>query len=106
MANDMKWIWMGSGQWSKTFDGKKAILEQLWAAVKTTLVTPFKATANHIIADEDYVAVEAGGQNKTPGGKKYENKYCWICRIREGKLHELREYMDTDLVSGAFNEQT
>ena len=104
MAEDMQWTWMGSGQWSKTFSGKKAVLDELWTAVKTTLVPPYKVVAHRFIADEDYVAVEASGQNTTPDGKKYENKYCWVCRISNGKLYELKEYMDTDLVTKTFNE--
>lgn len=106
MAEDMQWKWMGSGQWSKVFDGKKAVLEELWSAVRTTLVPPYKVIAHRFIADEDYVVVEASGQNTTPEGKIYNNKYCWVCLIREGKIHELSEYMDTDLVTKTFNQET
>jgi ketosteroid isomerase-like protein len=102
MADDMQWTWMGSGQWSRTFKGKQAVLDELWSAVRTTLKPPYKVIAHRFIADEDYVAVEASGQNTTPEGKVYNNKYCWVCRISGGKLHELREYMDTQLVTDTF----
>ncbi|MEP7252185.1 MAG: nuclear transport factor 2 family protein [Ginsengibacter sp.] len=102
MAEDMRWIWMGSGPWSKTFDGKKAVLDELWSAVKTTLVPPYKVVAHRFIADDDYVVVEASGENKTPGGKTYNNKYCWVCNFSGGKIHELKEYMDTQLVTETF----
>ncbi|MCD9015485.1 nuclear transport factor 2-like protein [Parachryseolinea silvisoli] len=29
MADDIQWIWMGSGLWSRTFDGKQAVLDEL-----------------------------------------------------------------------------
>ncbi|HET6255159.1 MAG TPA: nuclear transport factor 2 family protein [Puia sp.] len=102
MAEEMQWHWMGSGQWSRTFDGKAAVLNELWAAVRTTLKPPYKVTAKRFIADEDYVVVEAVGQNTTPDGKLYDNRYCWVCRIKDGKLVELWEYMDTDLVTRTF----
>lgn len=104
MADDMKWIWMGSGQWSKVFDGKNEVLNGLWAAVKQTLKPPYKVVANNFIADGDYVAVEAIGQNTTPDGKIYQNKYCWVCQIIDGKIRELKEYMDTDLVTRTFTK--
>jgi hypothetical protein len=104
MAEDMQWIWMGSGQLSKIFDGKKAVLEELWSAVRTTLVPPYKVIAHRFIADGDYVVVEASGQNTTPDGKTYNNNYCWVCRISNEKLRELKEYMDTDLVTRTFNQ--
>lgn len=102
MADDMKWIWMGSGQWSKTFDGKNEILGKLWSAVQQTLTPPYKVLAKNFIADGEYVAVEAVGQNSTPDGRNYHNKYCWVCRIVEGKIYELKEYMDTQLVTETF----
>ena len=105
MAEDMKWIWMGSGQWSHTFDGKEAIIHDLWGAVSKTLVPPFKVIARHIIADEDQVVIESTGQNRTPDGKEYQNKYCWVCQFRDGKICELREYMDTELVTSTFRAQ-
>jgi hypothetical protein len=104
MADDMKWQWMGSGQWSRTFDGKAAVLEELWAAVRATLVAPYKVIASRFIADGDFVAIEALGQNTTPEGKIYNNRYCWVCTLREGKIRELNEYMDTDLVTRTFQE--
>ena len=102
MGEDFQWTWMGSGQWSKTFKGKESVLNELWSAVKTTINQPFKVVAHRFIADGDYVVVEASGENTTPDGRTYNNKYCWVCRIAEGKLQELNEYMDTELVTATF----
>ena len=104
MADDMQWTWMGSGQWAKTFQGKQSVVNELWGAVKTTLLSPYKATATRIIGDGDYVVVEAIGHNTTHNGKVYNNRYCWICCIREGKLRAINEYMDTELVTTTFQE--
>ncbi len=93
---------MGSGQWAKTFNGKQAVVNDLWAAVRTTIKQPFKVVADRILADGNWVVIEARGHNATPDGKIYNNKYCWVCRITDGKLHELKEYMDTELVTVTF----
>ena len=105
MADDMQWHWMGSGQWSRTFSGKSEIVDGLWAAVRTTLKPPYTAVANRFIADGDLVVIEAVGRNRTPDGKIYNNKYCWVLRFEEGKIRELNEYMDTDLVTRTFSEK-
>ena len=104
MAEDMQWTWMGSGQWAKTFQGKQSVVKDLWESVKTTLLPPYKATANRIISDGDYVVVEAIGHNTTPDGKVYNNRYCWVCCIRDGKLRAINEYMDTELVTATFQQ--
>jgi uncharacterized protein len=106
MADEMQWIWMGSGQWSKTFNGKTEVLGVLWSAVRQTLKPPYKVIAKKFIADSEYVTVEATGQNSTPDGKIYQNKYCWVCRILNGKIYELKEYMDTDLVTKTFAKES
>lgn len=57
MADEMKWIWMGSGKWSKTFNGKSQILGELWSAVRQTLKPPYKVFANNFIANDNFVTV-------------------------------------------------
>lgn len=102
MAVDMKWTWMGTGQWSHTFNGKDSVVNELLAAVKETLTEPFEVSAHRFIAEGDYVVIEHSGRNTTSDGRPYNNRYCWICRFAEGKLRELREYMDTELVTETF----
>ena len=103
MAEDMQWTWMGTAQWFKTFEGKASVLKELLGPLDTMLTEPFRVVAHRFIADGDYVAVEACGQNTTLEGATYNNKYCWVCRIAEGKLQELNEYMDTELVTAIFS---
>jgi ketosteroid isomerase-like protein len=55
-----------------------------------------------LIAEDDYVVVECRGEVTTKSGKPYNNTYCYVCRISDGKLKELTEYMDTQLVVETF----
>lgn len=102
MAEDMQWTWMGTEQWSRTFKGKESVVNELLVAVKSTLTEPFEVTAHRFIAEGDYVVIEHSGQNTTTDGRPYNNKYCWVCRFSDGKLRELHEYMDTELVTKTF----
>lgn len=104
MAEDFLWTWMGTGQWSHTFEGKELVVNELLAAVKSTLTEPFEVVVHRFIAEGDYVVIEHSGKNTTPDGRPYNNKYCWVCRFSEGKLRELHEYMDTELVTKTFGE--
>lgn len=104
MAENMQWNWMGSGQWSKSFIGKSEVLNDLWQNVRTTIKQPYKVIVHRIIADGENVVVEMTGQNTTTTERSYDNNYCWICRVKDGKLHEINEYMDTELVTKAFSD--
>jgi ketosteroid isomerase-like protein len=104
MSDDMRWTWMGSNNLSKTFNGKKSVVNELWGSVKTIITQPYKFIINRLIAEGDYVVIEGVGQNMTIEGKPYNNKYCWVCHIVEKKLKEVNEYMDTELVIQTFTD--
>lgn len=103
MAEDMRWTWMGTGRWSHTFEGKASVVNELLAAVKETLSQSFEVIPHSFIAEGDHVVVEHSGRNTTLDGRPYHNRYCWVCRFADGKLRELREYMDTELVTETFS---
>jgi len=42
----------------------------------------------------DRIAVEAVSQGALPGGRSYRNTYHFLLRFDEGRLREIREYLD------------
>ena len=48
------------------------------------------------------MVVRGRGEVRTKAGKDYNNSYCFVLRLDEGKLVELREYLDTALVERVF----
>jgi ketosteroid isomerase-like protein len=102
MADDVTWRWMGVTEWSKTFEGKQAVVGELFGAVAETLKPGFSVQVHRIMADGDHVVVEHTGRNETPDGRSYHNNYCWVCRFQDGQIREIREYMDTKLVTDTF----
>lgn len=63
-----------------------------------------RTTAHRFIAEDDLVVVEARGSNMTKTGKAYNNAYCFIFRLAGGKLQEVTEYLDTELVTSALGD--
>ena len=53
--------------------------------------------AEEIIAEGDRVVVLARGEVKTVRGEDYNNSYCFVLRMRGGRIVEVREYCDTAL---------
>jgi len=52
-----------------------------------------------ITAEEDRVAVEISGEAIHASGETYNNQYHFLLRIKDGKILELKEYMDTQLAA-------
>jgi uncharacterized protein len=46
--------------------------------------------------------VECRGRVTTKAGKAYNNTYCNVFRLAGGKLKELTDYMDTELLTTAL----
>jgi ketosteroid isomerase-like protein len=102
LAEDFCWIIMGNTAWSGTYRGKQAVQQRLLQPLFTQFAERYTNRALRIIADGEYVAVECRGKVTTRSGKAYNNAYCWVCRIADGQLLELTEYMDTELVTSAL----
>lgn len=103
MADDFSWIALGSTTWSGVYAGKKAVIEGLFASLRTEMEGRIKTIPHRFIADGDTVVVEAHGDNVTKAGKPYRNTYCMVFRVENEKLKECVEYMDTELVTNLLN---
>ena len=102
MADEFSWTVTGTTKWSKTYVGKQAVINELLSGLRAMLTAPIITVAHRFIADEDLVAVEARGKNTTQDGKPYNNAYCFVFRLANGKLQEVTEYLDTELVTNVF----
>ena len=102
LADDICWTIIGSTKWSGTYRGKQAVLNELLKPLFAQFADQYTNTAHHFIAEDDYVVVECRGRVTTKSGAPYNNTYCWICRVADGKLQELTEYLDTELVTAAL----
>lgn len=102
MADDFCWTMTGTTDWSKTYRGKEAVLAELFAPLYSQFASQYTNTAQRFIAEDDYVVVECRGQVTTKKGVPYNNTYCFVCRLADGKLKELTEYFDTELVTAAL----
>ncbi|MBA3713771.1 MAG: nuclear transport factor 2 family protein [Pyrinomonadaceae bacterium] len=103
LADNFCWTITGTTQWSKTYKGKQAVQTELLGPLFSQFADQYTNTAHRFIAEDDYVVVECRGHVTTKTGIPYNNTYCWVCRIAEGKLQELTEYMDTQLVTAALH---
>jgi uncharacterized protein len=105
MADDFCWTVSGSTRWSRAYHGKQAVLSELLGALRPRITGRMRVAALRIIAEGDFVVVEARGNNTTVEGKPYNNSYCFVFRLAGGKLKEVTEYMDTALVESVLPER-
>ena len=102
LADDICWTIIGSTKFSGTYRGKQAVLNELLKPLFVQFADQYTNTAHRFIAEDDYVVVECRGRVTTKSGAPYNNTYCWVCLVADGKLQELTEYLDTELVTAAL----
>lgn len=99
-ADDVVWRQMAvSGPWSQAFRGKAAASEQLFIPLRAQYADRYTNMATNVLADGDHVVVECRGAVTLKNGRHYGNQYCFVIRMADGKMLEVREYLDTALAN-------
>jgi ketosteroid isomerase-like protein len=79
--------------------GKKGIVDDFLRPIRGL----FKPGDPKVIVDTlaskgNLVIAEARGIGKIADGRNYENLYAWAFELKDGKVHAIREYMDSHYV--------
>jgi hypothetical protein len=98
LADDVCWTVTGQYSWSRTFRGRDAILNGLMGHFRSLFAERPRTVAHNFIAEGDTVVVEAKGDNVTKTGVRYDNDYCMVWRVENGKVKQIKEYCDSALV--------
>jgi ketosteroid isomerase-like protein len=104
MADDFSWTVTGTTKWSRKYAGKSTVLGELFGTLSSRIDGRIRTIADRYIAEGEHVVVEAHGSNTTKSGKPYNNRYCFVFRVSEGKLKEVTEYLDTELVTATLSD--
>ena len=99
LADDVRWTVIGSTRISCTFTSKREFLEGAVLPLMGQLATPIKPSIVDVIAEGDKVVVQWDGSATAKSGKPYNQRYCWVMRIADGRVREGVAYLDTELVS-------
>ena len=83
-----------------THRGKKAIVDDFLAPVRG-MFRPGdpKVTVVAMASKGAYVIGECVSSGEFTDGRPYENLYCFALEFKDGKVHVLREYMDSFYVA-------
>ena len=107
LADDVTMCVTGQYSWSHEFRGREAIQNGLMGHFRSFFAVRPRTVAFNFIAEGDYVVVEARGDNVTTTGVRYDNQYCMVWRIEDGRIKQIKEYCDSALVEhvlGPFPE--
>ena len=104
LADDVEWTIIGSTVLSGTSRGKQEVIDKLLKPIRARLADgPIVFQPERFIAEGEYVVMQAEGRATALSGKPYNNNtYCIVCRIVDGKVKEMVDYIDTELITSAL----
>ena len=102
LADDVVWTVTGQTPFSRSYRGKQVVFDELLTRLARRIDGPYRFKPQRFIAEGDMCVVEGRGENLLRDGRRYDNTYCWVCRVEDGRIRELTEYLDTDLVTRLF----
>lgn len=73
----------------------KARIRRLFEFMMSQLENGLRMEVLSVLADGDRVALEVVSEGALQNGRRYNNEYFVLFTIRDGKIHEVREYNDT-----------
>ncbi len=99
-ATDGVWIIPGVA----TYRGRREIADKLIGPVTDLMASMGRVEVTNIVAEGDYVVVEQQAKERiTKTGTPYNNTYCMVYKILDGKIVQLTEYCDTALAKSVFS---
>ena len=96
-APDATWTLRGDLPIAGTYHGRDAIVDDFLGSAGA-LFEPGSQQFEFptLLADGDTVALEWTVRARSAGGEEYDNAYCGIFVVRDGRIAEVREYLDTE----------
>src|SRR5687768_15958099 len=98
LDDDFSFTITGHNPWSRTISGKEAVRRELYGPLFAQFADRYTAQLVNLVAEGDIVVVEHRGCVTTKRGQLYNNEYCLVCRLENGRLKSMKEYADSLLV--------
>jgi len=104
-ADDLDFWFPGSTPISGHRQGLPAFVEYL-EQVAGYLDKMVVLDLTNVVVTGEWVFTEALGHGVTKGGRDYDNSYCLVWQVRDGKVIRFVEYCDTELVASVLCKST
>ena len=99
MHPDAAWNVMVTVPGAGSHKGRDTIIDFLGPIRGQFMPGDPKVNIDRVISKGDIVAVESHSSGHFKNGTEYKNNYCWFVIVKDGKVFEIREYMDSYHVS-------
>ena len=95
MADNVSWLIPGNIPGVSGVKRGKDEITKFASGVGAVFPEGLQTEITRAHATEDAVILELTNRGKVSNGKSYENEYCFVFELENGKIRRIREYVDT-----------
>src|SRR5580704_12223572 len=104
VADDVDWIVEGTHPLAGHYHSKAEFLAHTFKKLDKVLPLGALLHVENALTSGDWAVVELHSLATATNGLRFDNRYCWLCRFSDGKIVEVRAYLDSALVARLFEE--
>ena len=105
LADDVQYSVIGTTRVSGTYDGRRAFFDGALRPMGALLAVGARPTEYEIISDGPRIVLMWSGEGVMLNGAPYNNSYCWVLDVRDGRVQRIKAYLDTALVDALFDQK-
>jgi ketosteroid isomerase-like protein len=102
LADDVSWTITGSSPVAGTYTSRQEFIERAIQPISARLSQPIRPNVQRIITEGDTVVVLWSGHAVAADGGPYDNRYCWVMRLVDGKVKEATAFFDSPALTDLF----
>lgn len=104
VADDVDWTVEGTHPLAGHYRSKADFIAATFARLNRILPDGTQWHVESVLVDGDRAAVELRSHATARNGMRFDNRYCWVIRLRDGVIVEVRAYLDSALVQRLIDE--
>lgn len=98
---EVSYTLQGTTPVSGTYSGLQSVVDDFLVPWRKQIDGEIVLDVSEVITQGDRVVVLCRGRAKTVFGHDYDNEYCFVFRVRDGRITHVNEFLDTALVETA-----
>jgi ketosteroid isomerase-like protein len=104
VADDVDWTVEGTHPLAGHYSSKKDFLAGTFEKLAKVLPEGAQLATRNVLVDGDWAIIELHSKATAKNGLRFDNHSCWVCRFADGRIVEVRAYLDSWLVGELFRE--
>ena len=104
IADDVDWTVEGTHPLAGHYHSKADFLAHTFEKLDKVLLQGAQLQVEYALVSGDWAVVEWHSLATAKNGLRFDNRYCWVCRVSDEKIVEVRAYLDSALVARLFQE--